>query len=60
MELVEGSSEITAPDLDVVVLHRLKQLRADGRLALRGHGMDQYQFADAGHLLRYLLRGEAT
>lgn len=46
-------------DADAVLLHRIKQLRPDGRLALRGQGADQYQWADAGHLLRYLLRGEA-
>jgi hypothetical protein len=42
-----------------LVLHRLSQLRPDGRLALRGSGFEQYQFADAGDLLRWLLSGDA-
>ena len=49
--------ETTPVDSDAVVLHRLKQLRPDGRLALLGEGWDQYQWADAGELLRYLLWG---
>lgn len=44
-------------DSDAVMLHRLKQLRPAGRLALRGEGLAQYQWADAGDLLRYILSG---
>lgn len=51
--------ETAAPDADAVLLHRIKQLRAEGRIALLIDGYGEYQWADAGHLLRYILRGEA-